>query len=76
LGVTEDVICKVIYDYTGKGYREYIIYLRIEYAKVLLQEEKYSVAEVCYKVGYVNVSYFIKLFKKMTGTTPLKFKQK
>ena len=76
LGVTEDVIGKIIFDYTGKGYREYIIYLRIEYAKILLQEEKYSVAEVCYKVGYVNVSYFIKLFKKMTGTTPLKFKQK
>ena len=47
-----------------------MIYLRIEYAKGLLEKGKLTVAEVCEKVGYGNISYFIKVFRETTGMTP------
>ena len=61
--------------HTGKLYRDYLIYLRIEYAKVLLCQEDISVADLCGKVGYGNVSYFIKLFREITGVTPAKYRK-
>lgn len=53
------------------------MFLRIEYAKkLLMQEEDMTVAQICQKVGYSNIPYFIKLFKEMTGMTPAKYKGK
>lgn len=61
--------------YTGKMYKEYLIHLRLEYAKELLKEESLPVSEVCYKVGYSNISYFVKLFREVTGVTPAKYRE-
>ena len=64
--------------YTASGIiaRDYLIYLRIEYAKELLGQENISVADLCRKVGYGNVSHFIKLFREVTGVTPAKYRKK
>jgi len=32
-----------------------------------------TVTEVCQKVGYGDLSYFVKLFKKITGIQPSKY---
>jgi len=58
----------------GNNYKEYIIRLRIDYAKTLLLQGE-SVADVSMKVGYANVSHFIKVFKKQTGITPSAYKK-
>lgn len=58
---------------TGKKYTDYVTYLRMEHAKKLLAEQKLSVAEICESVGYSSVSYFIRIFKEATGTTPAKY---
>ena len=75
LHVSTEMIRQAILKRTGKMYREYLIWLRIEYAKVLLRQKELSVSECCQKVGYGNVSYFIKLFREMTGVTPAKFRK-
>lgn len=74
LGTTTEAVRQAVLEKTGKQYKDYIISLRIEYAKKLLLTEPLSVNEVCEKTGYNNVSHFIQLFKKMTGTTPAKFR--
>jgi YesN/AraC family two-component response regulator len=33
------------------------------------------VAEVCERVGYGNISYFIRLFREVTGVTPAKYRR-
>ena len=38
-----------------------------------ISQEKLSVAEICEAVGYSSVSYFIRIFKEMTGTTPARY---
>lgn len=57
-------------------YKEFIIHLRIERAKELLAEERYNVAQTGEAVGYGNIPYFIKLFRKNTGYTPGEYKKK
>lgn len=70
LNTNEAFVRNTVKEKTGKSYKEYLIYLRIEYAKELLETSEMAVAEVCEKVGYGNISYFIKLFRTTTGVTP------
>lgn len=65
----------VIKEHCGMSYIDYLIHLRIEYAKKLLITENLTVAETCEKIGYAKVSYFIKVFKTHTGVTPATFKK-
>ena len=75
LHTNTEAVRLAVMKYTGKMYKDYIILLRIEYAKELLSQGNLSVEEICQQVGYGNVSYFIKLFRKMTGVTPAKYKK-
>lgn len=73
LGVSTATVRDAVLKATGKMYKDYLVCLRMEYAKTLLQEGELSVAEVSNAVGYSSVSYFIRLFKNMQGTTPAKY---
>jgi AraC-like DNA-binding protein len=48
---------------------QYLIYLRIEKSKELLQAAM-PVTDACYEVGFESVSSFSRLFRRMTGLTP------
>lgn len=64
-----------IKEHSGKSYKDYIVNLRMEYAKELLEKQDLTVAEVGERIGYGNISYFIKLFKGYTGVTPASYKK-
>jgi AraC-like DNA-binding protein len=57
---------KTIY---GKTPHQYLISVRIENARLLLQRGL-RVTEVCYAVGFDSTSSFSLLFKKLTGQSP------
>ncbi|MGK0296210.1 MAG: YesN/AraC family two-component response regulator, partial [Ulvibacter sp.] len=42
--------------------------------KLLLQGS--NVTEACFESGYANISYFNKVFKKITGENPSSFKKR
>lgn len=69
-------ISQLIKQETGKSYKDYIIYLRINLAKELLLNSDLTVAEICMQVGYSNISHFIKTFKTQVQTTPGMFRKK
>ncbi|MFT3911148.1 MAG: AraC family transcriptional regulator [Ferruginibacter sp.] len=48
---------------------QYLIYVRIENAKRLLQAGN-KVADICFAVGFESISSFTGLFKKLSGLTP------
>ncbi|MBU8918360.1 bifunctional transcriptional activator/DNA repair enzyme AdaA [Neobacillus sp. 114] len=60
---------------TGITPVEYILQIRINAAKNLLLQSDRAIVEIAKMVGIPNTPYFITLFKKMTGDTPVNFRQ-
>ncbi len=54
----------------------YLQNLRVEYAKRLLEEGTQTFNEITYKVGYEDISFFRKLFIRLTGLRPKEYQQK
>lgn len=52
---------------------EFLRRFRLERAKQLLSVDGLQVSEVCFKVGFNNVSHFSKAFRDFTGITPTEF---
>jgi len=53
---------------------DYIQNVRLEHAKFLLREDKLSIAEIAYQVGYTSPSYFSTAFKAKFNQTPSSWK--
>jgi two-component system response regulator YesN len=60
---------------TGHNFIDYLIDLRIREAKRLLTVKDSRIYEVAEAAGFNDVKYFSKLFKKMTGLTPMEFRE-
>lgn len=54
----------------GMSLPEYINFLRINDAKVLLEITNMNIQEISYSIGYSSSSYFSTVFKKQTGLAP------
>ena len=53
---------------------DYLIDLRIKKAKQLLLSGQLKVREIANKIGFHDITYFCKVFKKQTGVTPKEFR--
>ncbi|GAA4847438.1 helix-turn-helix domain-containing protein [Paenibacillus vulneris] len=60
---------------TGLTPYEYLLKLRIAKARMLLVQTDEPVHEISEQVGFNNVNNFIRKFKLLTKTTPLKYRQ-
>lgn len=54
----------------------YIQKQRIEMAKVYLQSESISITDIAFMVGFNDLNYFSRIFKKTTGMTPSQYAKK
>lgn len=70
LAVDPKKLYRKIKQLTGYTPVSYIRKLRMKKAAVLLKENKYSISEVMYLVGYTNASYFTKSFNDEFGVNP------
>jgi transcriptional regulator GlxA family with amidase domain len=60
---------------TGSSLIEYLQNLRVEEAKQLLETTDLPVEDISEKTGYSDTSFFRRLFKRLTGLTPSKYRQ-
>ncbi|MGG6310389.1 AraC family transcriptional regulator [Paenibacillus macerans] len=67
--------CRRFKQVTGRTFSQYVSNYRVRIAMRLLAEPGTSVTEVCYKVGFNELSYFCRTFKKYTGTTPAYYRE-
>jgi AraC-like DNA-binding protein len=75
LGINRTKINDILKKELGFTFTAYLNKLRLtEAARLLSENDKASVAEIAYSVGYNNVSYFNKLFKNEYGYTPKTFR--
>jgi len=59
---------------TGETFTEYVARVRVEEAKRLLATTQLLVYEVGVRVGYPSVEHFSRVFKKVAGLSPVKFR--
>lgn len=55
---------------TRKSYVQFLNELRVSAACKLLAEREANISQICYEVGFNNLSNFNRQFKKVTGFTP------
>lgn len=61
---------------TGHTIVEYIQRVKIEAAKRSFESSRKNINEVMYDVGYTDTKAFRQLFKKITGLTPIEYRNK
>jgi two-component system, response regulator YesN len=60
---------------TGSTLLEYLTKVRIEEAKQLLENTSWNITRISFEVGYSDQSYFCKVFKKLEGIPPYKYRK-
>ncbi|KNY26467.1 response regulator transcription factor [Pseudobacteroides cellulosolvens] len=67
-------LSKLLKKETGSNFIDILNNIRVEEAKKLLGDPKYKIYEIAEVVGFSDVTYFYRLFKKLTGMTPMEYK--
>lgn len=75
-GYSRYTLCRLFKDIMGHTIFEYINNYKIVMAKNLLLSTNKSIKEIILECGFENESYFYKLFKKNTNSSPLEFRRK
>lgn len=68
--MSDQHFCRIFKKITGKRPVDYMNYLRINRAVVLLSESDFNISEVAMAVGFDDSNYFSRLFKKYQKTSP------
>lgn len=61
--------------YTGMSPSQYLLNIRMDKAKELLEYSKLNINEIAEHCGYNSCSYFCKTFKSFTGQTPNEYRK-
>ena len=58
----------------GMNFREYLCRVRVEESKRLLLSTDFALADIAISVGFPDQSYYCKMFKRIVGISPGKFR--
>lgn len=75
-GYNSAYLGKIFTKAVGEPFNTYVDKKRIEAAKELLQSGNCKVYEVSEKIGYTNVDYFHKKFRKYVGESPAEYRKR
>lgn len=73
--LTTAAFCRYFKKATHYTFTDFLNHFRVNQSKNLLLQDK-NVTEACYESGFSNLSYFNKIFKKVTGENPSAFKKR
>lgn len=73
--VSKPYLTRLFQKHFGTSPLQYINQKKVEKAQLLLLTEDVSVKEIAYSLGFNDHSYFIRMFKKVTGTTPNQYRE-
>ena len=62
--------------FTGRSPQQFIIGMRMNRACQMLEDTSFRISEVAQHIGYENPLYFSRLFKKMTGESPVAYRRR
>jgi AraC-like DNA-binding protein len=70
LNVSPFYFCRQFRKHTKLRFTDYLTRLRVEKAKLLLQNPNRRVSEVAFEAGFQSLPHFNRSFKRVTGGTP------
>ena len=76
LYITPNYFSRLFKHVTGEGCNEYIVRKRIDLARSLLETTNIKTGKIAMAVGYRDTNYFSLAFKKHTGMSPTKYREK
>jgi two-component system, response regulator YesN len=74
--VNSTYLSRVFKTVTGKSLSRYLEDIRIDTARLLLEQSDNAIQEISSSVGYTDNQYFHRVFKKGTGMTPNEYRIK
>jgi len=74
--VSREYISRKFKQEYGINFSDYIGNVRIDKAKLLLQNPNLKLAQIAEMVGFHDVKYFSKVFKKQTGSSPKDYRSR
>ena len=75
-GYSKSFIFREFKKKTGNTIINYFNELKIEEAKILLRKKDNNISQISSLLSFDNPNYFSKVFKKITGISPLKYQSK
>ncbi|MBO9596718.1 MAG: helix-turn-helix domain-containing protein [Cohnella sp.] len=75
LKITSGYLSTYFKEATGVNFKDYLTKIRMEEAKRLLVDTDLKVQTISEQVGYPNITPFIRMFRKYTGTTPGEYRK-
>lgn len=69
-GLSSRYFCRFFREYTGRTCFDYINFVKMEKAALMLRESGCTVSEASYAVGFEDASYFTRLFRRYMGQSP------
>lgn len=73
--VSRSALFRRFKEHVGRSPKKEATRVRLERAKELLRETTLSVAQIAERVGYAEAKYFIAVFHRAVGTTPLRYRR-
>lgn len=74
-GYNSAYLGKVFTKNMGENFNSYVDKVRINYAKELVLEDKLKIYEIAENVGYKNLDYFHRKFKRYVGYSPAEYRK-
>lgn len=75
VGLSACRLAHLVKEFTGKTILQVIQQVRIRHAQQLLERTSRNCTDIAYEVGFQDQSYFIKHFRRLSGTTPARYRK-
>jgi AraC-like DNA-binding protein/ligand-binding sensor protein len=73
--LSEGYFCRAFHEFTGLRFVEYIHAVRIEHVCELLLDSNLSITDAAFAVGFNSLSQFNRVFRRLKGTAPRKWRE-
>jgi AraC-like DNA-binding protein/mannose-6-phosphate isomerase-like protein (cupin superfamily) len=75
LGISPNYGLEIFQKVYNMSPRKYLSQLKLQEAKILIQQPDVSLKEISNRLGYKNLSHFSRQFKRWTGLSPTEFQK-
>lgn len=75
LNINKSHLCRIFKSTVKTSLMNYVNFVRIYHAEVLLRTTEKNISEISYETGFCSVSYFIEIFRKFNFCTPARYRK-